>query len=99
MVRAVICCYLFSQFFAYAAGMIGKLLKESILGRWFVPAEMECFKDQALAAFGCGEPNLRGDDRAIAMSPENRSVDPQGIQNQQGLFRCPVMKIYWQWSG
>jgi hypothetical protein len=36
--------------------MIGKLLKESILGRWFVPAEMECFKDQALAALGAASP-------------------------------------------
>src|SRR5512143_2210440 len=79
--------------------MIGKLLEKDFLRGRFVTEEMKCFQDQALASLRRGEANHRGNDRSIAVSPQNRALNPQRVEHQQRLVRGPAMKVGWQRSG
>ena len=72
--------------------MVGKALKEIVRAR-LVAIKMKGFENQPFAPLGRQQPDHRGNDRSIAVSPKNCALNPKRIQDQQSLRGGAAMKI------
>lgn len=72
------------------------MLRKSLKKRsrpWLSLKVVERFQDQTFTSFRRSQPHQRGDDRPVAMAPQDRSLDAQRVKERGRFRRRPPMKI------
>ncbi len=77
--------------------MIREALEEAARPR-LVPIEMDCFKNQSRAPLRCQKPDLRGNHRAITMSPKNSAFNSHRIEYKKSLLGRSPVKVGGHWT-
>src|ERR1700690_3279536 len=85
------------QLVAYFLRMIREPPEEATRPR-LVPVEMDCFKNQSRAPLRRQEPDLRGNHRAITVSPKNSAFNSERIEYKKSLLGRSPVKVDLHWT-